>query len=190
MKGCSEKKNYFGTEGTCQIVVGRPPKKRLCGPPLHYFWCFRAPTTLWGPSEACGCAQSCSPSHKGAIRGCFWGSGVNSGVNLGVPGETLGVNCRLIGAYFAIVSPTKSPTKPTHTHSVFCVGMGAYGAHCVMFAPPHRSPMESSIDSTSWNSIMDSEFESMDRFGFESTMPHASTSFEYGCCMLLNLVLL
>ena len=82
----SGKKNYFGTEGTCQIVVGRPQKIRLCGPPLHHFWCFRAPTTLWGPSEACGCAQSCSPSHKGAIRGCFWGSGVNSGVNLGVPG--------------------------------------------------------------------------------------------------------
>ena len=51
--------------------------------------------------------------------------------------------------------------------------MGAYGAHCVMFAPPHQSPMESSIDSTSWNSIMDSEFESMNRFGFESTM-HAA----------------
>ena len=59
------------------------------------------------------------------------------------------------------MSPTKSPTKPTHTHSVFCVGMGAYGAHCVLFAPPHQSPMESSIDSTSWNSIIDSEFESL-----------------------------
>ena len=114
----------------------------------------------------------------------------------------LGVNCRLFGAYFAIMSPTKSPTKPRHTHSVFCVGMGGYGAHCVLFTTPHQSPMESSIDSTSWNSIMDSEFESIRIRASQPCMrgacgmPHASTSFEYGCCiqctkfsMLLNLVL-
>jgi hypothetical protein len=83
------------------------------------------------------------------------------------------------------MSPTKSPTKPTHTHSVFCVGMGAYGAHCVLFATPHHSPMESSIDdstydstSYAWNSIMDAEFESVNRFGFESTsrMPRPASS--------------
>ena len=85
------------------------------------------------------------------------------------------------------MSPTKSPTKPTHTHSVFCVGMGAYGAHCVLFATPHHSPMESSIDdstydstSYAWNSIMDAEFESIDEsIRIRVNQPHASTSFEY-----------
>jgi hypothetical protein len=79
------------------------------------------------------------------------------------------------------MSPTKSPTKPTHTHSVFCVGMGAYGAHCVLFATLHQSPtsrssMESSIDSTSIiMEIMDSEFESIRiRVNHAWSMRHAA----------------
>ena len=46
-----------------------PKKYGFVGHPSAIFWRFRAPTTLWGPSEACRCPQSCSPSLKGAIRG-------------------------------------------------------------------------------------------------------------------------
>jgi hypothetical protein len=82
------------------------------------------------------------------------------------------------------MSPTKSPNKPTHTHSVFCVGMGAYGAHCVLFATPHHSPMESSIDATRLNIIRMElnhgfRIRICESIRIRVNQPHASTSFEY-----------